>query len=330
MINLLPADYEVYFDDSGTDDKSPVAIAACYVATKDQWDHFTRNWNEIKKLEGFEYFHMTDFMCDQRAGVKPYCEWDEDKRKRVYRKLSTLITIRARMGFALTVGKKDYDELIPEEMRKYGGRSHYVWAARILMGDIARWRAKWGIKRPMQYVFSETPKGKGTRGEILDLMDELKDNPLATEEYGLVKDGLGFQDMRVFPPLQAADILAWNMLDHHLNVMTVSDKDDVRDCSRWFRQLRQCVGTNFGFLTRKQMEEFSQRIEDHKNKTGRYPHRRVERLLRKEARRKLSAAQNQRVREVLQDGGTANDSSTQQRQNATGRGESKERKKTKI
>jgi hypothetical protein len=38
VIDLEPDDYELYFDDSGSGSSSPVAVAACYIATKRQWD----------------------------------------------------------------------------------------------------------------------------------------------------------------------------------------------------------------------------------------------------------------------------------------------------
>ena len=42
---LAMFEIELYFDDSGTDGNTPVAVAACYVSTKKQWDEFVRNWD---------------------------------------------------------------------------------------------------------------------------------------------------------------------------------------------------------------------------------------------------------------------------------------------
>jgi hypothetical protein len=278
--------FEIYWDDSGSDAKSQVAIAACYVARKSSWDTFTRNWNDARRDLGFEYFHMTDFISRQ---VKPFSEWDNEKRWRAYRRLCSLIRIWAQHGFSMIVGKKDYDDLVPDDMRRHLGRDHYVWAINVLMGEIQNWRAKWGGLHPMQYVFSQTPKGKGTRGEILAIVEGLKDEPDGLEKYGLVKDGLSLQDMRNFPPLQAADILAWNMYDHYTNVVAAG-LDDVRDMSRWFHPLRDFRPMTLGFLTRQQMEEFAARTQAYKERTGHWPSRRVERLLRRERRRQENAA----------------------------------------
>src|ERR1035438_4934197 len=124
VIDLRPDDYELYFDDSGTDKDSPVAVAACYVAKKEQWDEFTRNWKDTAGTDGFNFFHMTDFMVNPLAvnwdKVKPnnailqYRDWDDEKRRRVYTHLSGIIRCRAQSGFGVTVGKQDYDDLIPD------------------------------------------------------------------------------------------------------------------------------------------------------------------------------------------------------------------------
>jgi hypothetical protein len=64
---------EVYFDDSGTHDRSNTALAACYISTKKQWDNFNRNWKETLDDEGLEYFHTGDYFT---AKQQPSCDWD--------------------------------------------------------------------------------------------------------------------------------------------------------------------------------------------------------------------------------------------------------------
>ena len=72
--------FEIYWDNSGTDKQSPIAVAAAYVATKTQWDEFVRNWDEAREEEGFDFFHMTDFMA--RAEAKRSRTVTGIKRKR--------------------------------------------------------------------------------------------------------------------------------------------------------------------------------------------------------------------------------------------------------
>jgi hypothetical protein len=40
--------FETYWDDSGTNKESPIAVAACYVATKTQWDEFVKDWDAAR------------------------------------------------------------------------------------------------------------------------------------------------------------------------------------------------------------------------------------------------------------------------------------------
>jgi len=87
----VSCEFEVYFDDSGTDAGSPVAVAACYVSSKGQWDEFTRNWNEVRQDAGFDAFHMSEFVAKREAGRKPYCDWDNARKDRVYARLASII-----------------------------------------------------------------------------------------------------------------------------------------------------------------------------------------------------------------------------------------------
>jgi hypothetical protein len=60
---LAMFEFEVYFDDSGTDGGSPIAVAACYVASKTQWDEFVKDWDKAREREGFDEFHMSEFVA---------------------------------------------------------------------------------------------------------------------------------------------------------------------------------------------------------------------------------------------------------------------------
>ena len=108
---LFMFDFETYWDNSEEEPATentpafPMTIATCYVAAKEQWDKFTRNWDDVRREEGFDEFHMTDFM----ARAKPFNEWSQVKRDRVYYRLASIINTRVRMGFALGVPGKAYD-----------------------------------------------------------------------------------------------------------------------------------------------------------------------------------------------------------------------------
>ena len=50
--------FTAYFDDSGTDGNSDIAIAACYISAKRGWDEFVEAWDHARREEGFDVFHM--------------------------------------------------------------------------------------------------------------------------------------------------------------------------------------------------------------------------------------------------------------------------------
>jgi hypothetical protein len=259
----------------------------------------TRNWNEAKVEEGFKFFHMTDFMLNPKSikrnqlssdsDILQYCDWDERKKRRVYHWLTTLIRIRIQSGISFVVGKQDYDDFMPEEIKRHYGKDHYAWAVKCLFSEIHKWRKRWGVDRPMQYIFSDMPKGRGGKGEIIDIWDVLRDDRQATAKYGIVKDGFGFQNMRIFPPLQAVDIFAWNVFDHHMNVI-LKGRDDIADCSWWFTRIRAHRPLACAFTDLDQMQRFVARVMEYKQQTGKFPSPRIERLLEKEERRKEKAA----------------------------------------
>ncbi len=263
-------------------------------------------------------------MLHPSKGVRPYCEWDERKKERVYDKLTNLIRTRADQGFAYVVTKKDYDECVPGEMRRFFGKDHYVWAIKVMMIEIEHWRKKFHRTRPMQYIFSNLPKGKGTKGEIMEIFDSQDEDPKKMEErYGIVADGYGFQNMRLFPPLQAADILAWNMLDHYGSVIA-KGLDDVRDVSTWFRPLRAGRPMHLQFVAREDMQRFTEMIMEHKRRYGRYPSKKVERLLLKEQRRVAREAEK-RIRELRSNDESLDKGAPQRDQSKNGPGEKTEK-----
>src|SRR5579862_1137610 len=143
--------FEVYFDDSGTDGNSEIAIAGCYVSTKRGWDEFTTAWDIVRDEEGFDAFHMADFVAPLHCGHKPFCDWDKPKKDRVYDRIATIINEHKRIGIACAVPKKPYDEIVPNDMKDIYGHEHYTFAVKKCMMQIRQWREESLIKTPMRY-----------------------------------------------------------------------------------------------------------------------------------------------------------------------------------
>jgi len=242
-------EFENYCDDSGTDGKSPIAVAACYISSKAQWDEFVRNWNDVLRDEEFDYMHMAEFVAKPDAGHKPFCDWDNTKKNRVYEKLASIINSRVRKGFGVAVPKEAYDRIAPQWYKDRFAKDHYTYAVHCCIGLIAKWRAQYNITSPVHYVFDQG----SPQAQIRAVWDVLASYKPTAEKFGLRPKGWGFQDKRIYKPLQAADILAWQMRNHMRRVM-LEGKDDETSCHPGFRALRQDRPMQLGFFTDAQLQ----------------------------------------------------------------------------
>ncbi len=249
--------FTAYFDDSGTDGTCDTAVAACYVSSKRGWDDFVDAWEQAGREEGFDTFHMADFVAPREQGKKPWCDWSDEKKTRVYNRLARIINDNKRTGIAVAVPKAAYDRT-PERIRRHYGRQHYTFAVRMCMTAIVKWRRRSGITLPLRYVFDwemqRTPKREEIQG-ILDRISGQQDQRVA-ELLGLEPQGYGFEHKQEFKPLQAADILAWQMRRHMRKIAPLGH-DDEKLYHPWFRMLREDQASDdCGFFTEEQIDKF--------------------------------------------------------------------------
>jgi len=127
------------------------------------------------------------------------------QEEKVIRRLATIIGDRAGKGFAVAVIKKDYDELMPPELRKKIGEFHYTWAVRAVIGFMEKWRLENGVVEPTEYIFDRMVKGK-ERNEIDRVFEEAGRVDDSFHRYGIYKGCHSFRDKSQVLPLQAADI----------------------------------------------------------------------------------------------------------------------------
>jgi hypothetical protein len=199
----------VHFDDSGTDPKSHIAIAACYVSTADQWNRFENEWRGFAKQFGFTKFHMAEFA----SGNGEFYRWDDAKRKEVIGKLCATINVRIRTGFFAAINKQDYDDIVPADwFRSYLGKYHYTFAVRCCATQLGMWREQFEPSSSMHYVFDQMTKGEA-KSEVIKVMDAARDASESAGKYygnGIIPlGGYSFEDKAKVLPLQASDILAW-------------------------------------------------------------------------------------------------------------------------
>lgn len=198
--------FTLYCDDSGTHKGSDIAVAGCYISTVEQWEYFGRNWQEINDREHFGVFRMSDFVAHKAQFAEP--EWqDEEKRGRTIRALISTVKTRARIGFSAAVVKSAFDEVITDDIRERFGTNHYAFVVQLCVALVDRWREKYGIREPVQYVFDRQSEGKGDIVAMFKVF--VKGGEDALGRYGIYPDCWSFQDKAQVIQLQAADIWAY-------------------------------------------------------------------------------------------------------------------------
>jgi hypothetical protein len=181
--------------------------------------------------------------------------------------LAKIINDNKRIGIACAVPKKAYDDVLPDDLKEIYGKEHYTFAVRMCLNLILEWREKSLIRLPMQYIFDFETKHSEKRIEIEQMFDTLHDS--WREKFGIEGTGYAFQPKKEFKPLQAADILAWQM--NNLMRKIPPDGEETEGMAHPnFMKLRTDQEMDLGFFTHSQLEKWVKRNLEFKAKSGMY------------------------------------------------------------
>lgn len=195
-----------YFDDSGTHTggttgPSRIVVVAGFLADDQQWDRFNDTWLDILRRYSLPYFHMAAF----EAGRQQYEGMTDSDRATLLDQLLRTISVRQRVPVASGVVTSDYDSVLTDwEKRRYG--KPYSFASQIAWMGIRVWADQRGYDEPIPFVFED---GTLHKGQVMWAFDKTETRPTLRRLYRL--HSLKWGDKTSFPPLQAADILAYTV-----------------------------------------------------------------------------------------------------------------------
>jgi len=200
--------FTLYFDDSGTHHESDIAVAACLIAPDVKWEAIHTRWNEIilrEKLDKSKAgcFHMAACVSGKQP---PYDSWSGEKKRSVYREFLALMAEATEFGFSSYVSKAAHERFIANRHSALVGARPYTYAVRTCIGSTRKFREQ--REGPFAFVFDQMSEGSG---EILNILGELPDEGKAGLRLPAGFDAWTHANKRKFPPLQAADIFAWNV-----------------------------------------------------------------------------------------------------------------------
>jgi hypothetical protein len=236
-----PAKLVAAFDASGKEN-SEVIVVAGFISSHADWNSFNTQWLGRLKKDGLEYFHMVDFANFRRQFATGWKD-NEERRKRLFGDLLDIIKSHVYRQFASAIEMNTFDQLSAENKKEFSLNA-YALAARTCAADVRRWQEKEKFQPPTAYAFEDGDEGKG----------------LMTERF--LQDGLAapvFKGKKGYTPLQAADILAYELHKPHRDLLT--GKPRVQKFRFGLDQLSHIPGVP-GYYSPKKLQELDKKFTE--------------------------------------------------------------------
>lgn len=193
--------YQVNLDESGTHRGSRAVAVGGFVSTATRWERFAQEWQDALRAWGLRYFHMTDF--ESRHG--PYASWGETQRKERLNTLLDIIHRYAMSSIGCIIQLEAFERLMSDKAKQWCGDA-YGLASIACYRKIAETASDPGIDGLLDIVMDRGVPGFGALHDIFGAGREdaewLNQNRIAS---------LAVRDKELWCPLQAADILAYEL-----------------------------------------------------------------------------------------------------------------------
>jgi hypothetical protein len=195
-----------YFDDSGTHEQSDIVIVAGIFGTEARMDDLDASWKRRldAPLSGrknpLSRFHAYD--CFQSLGE--FSGWTRTETDYFRHELRTVIIDSGVAAYGVACQRKDYDELIKEPVRSVLGTSEGFCINQCFVRSLD-WVQANTYDPEMKFVFDNRPSQvKRYAGTVYDAFARWVQPPPKLCGYS-------FLSSKKIRPLQAADMVAWEM-----------------------------------------------------------------------------------------------------------------------
>jgi hypothetical protein len=193
--------YSAFLDERGTHKESKIVVVAGFISNVTQTEELSEEWKKALNLWGIPMFHMADF--ESRRGC--FEQWTDDQRRDRLNHLLDLMKCYTFNSIAFVVRKKSFDKIFTAKAKRRVGDAYGI-AAIGCWHNLALVAKDQRIDGYIRFTME-----KGCRG--VAALKRIHDNE--STDPGWVKvnriESLSFQDKRTFLPLQAADIMAYEI-----------------------------------------------------------------------------------------------------------------------
>jgi hypothetical protein len=209
--NRIVVIFTVYLDASGKPDDPNIRdfVLAGYVSTQDQWTSFEVEWRSALADFGIPFFHMTDYSAKKTF----YKQWTESEREIRYERLVNIINAHTVCSIGITISRIDYAAAMGS-IAPTMPSGIYGYAFGIFPLAVSMLLAKKGYVEPHIAYVLDRERGLGA---YISLIDEVVTHlDRVAHAPGRQLNPLGYlsaktEDKQRFVPLQAADILAYQL-----------------------------------------------------------------------------------------------------------------------
>ncbi|MGB2731183.1 MAG: DUF3800 domain-containing protein [Methylovirgula sp.] len=209
-----------YFDDSGTHDDSEIVVVAGIFGTEGQLRGLDCNWKRhlVRPLEDIgrlrrplRRFHMYD--CQAACGE--FTGWERPEIDYFCRQLRKVIIESGVSGYICAVARKDWDELVKDDIRAIMGSAEGNCIRNCFVRTI-QWAQHNTFDPQMTFVFDSRPSAVVRDAKVV--CDAFQRH---IEEPAVV--GIAFLSSYKILPLQAADMLAWEAYQYANDLLLKGD-----------------------------------------------------------------------------------------------------------
>lgn len=190
-----------YFDESGTHSKDAILWVAGYLFEADQCLRFEREWSARLAESGISIFHAVD--CAHRN--KEFESKSREDCDALLIDLIELIRKYAALQVTCAISQRWFDALRPTTWKAIYGDA-YALGATICLQSISSWCNDNAYFGRIAYFFEENKEGQSSASRFMDFVTSHPALKTLYRHHSHI-----FMAKPDAVPLQAADLLAWEM-----------------------------------------------------------------------------------------------------------------------